>query len=102
MPADVEANMIRQAKNCREPIPKSIQNKPLLREGLMFFLNAFYDLDTERNTSDLERLPWSALNAYGEKAGCVGIEAERFEYLMRYLDNAYLNDLAEKQKQKAR
>lgn len=47
-PPEVEAAIRREAKRFKEPLPKRVENKPYLFLGMALYLNAWFELDTER------------------------------------------------------
>ena len=73
-------------------------NKPKLALGLVFYLNAFYDLDTERSIADAQPIPWSKIVQYGHYHALGEEGTEDLLYLIRTADNAYLRRAAEKRK----
>lgn len=60
---DVEQTLARQAYSMRQPMPERIQNAPELNAGLELFLEAFFELDTERTEG---AIPWSSVVRYAE------------------------------------
>ena len=65
--APIEQNIAKQAYRAGAPIPDRILNAPVLREGLQIYLQAFFDLDTERNHGmGLMYIPWSKIKNYAE------------------------------------
>lgn len=47
-PPEVEKKIREEARRFKEPLPKRMQNKPDLFFGNALFLNAWFDLDSER------------------------------------------------------
>jgi len=89
---------MKQIKRFGGKTPDRITNKPKLATGLVFFFDAFYDLDTERSTVNLDPIPWSKIVAYGQYHGLGTEGIEDLLYLIREADNAYLRRVAEKRK----
>jgi len=50
-PPEIEARIRRECKRFKEPLPKRIAEKPALHFGSALFLNAWFDLDPERDRS---------------------------------------------------
>lgn len=93
----IEKNIVAQAKRFGEPIPDRIKNKPRLRYELAFFLDAFYELDTDRNMSvSFGPIPWSSLNNYAVAHEITGEDYHDFMYLVRAVDSAYIKHMREK------
>ena len=93
----IEKNILAQAKRFGEPIPDRIKNRPRLRFELAFFLDAFYELDTDRNVSvSFGPIPWSSLHNYAVANELVGEEYYDFMYLVRAIDSAYIKHMREK------
>ena len=90
-----EQNIIKQAMRFGTPIPNRMLNAPKLMLGSEHYLNAFYDLDTERNFSvSLSPIPWSSINKYAQ---AYGFDDEELQFIIRKVDNAYLKDMSKKQ-----
>lgn len=93
----IEQNIVKQAKRFGEPIPDRIRNRPRLRFELIFFLDAFYELDTDRNVSvSFGPIPWSSLNNYALAHEISGEDYHDFMYLVRAVDTAYIKHMREK------
>ena len=56
--------MREEAKNTGEALPKRMQNAPQLRLGLALYLNAWYDLDLERDRSKFDPIKRSSCFDY--------------------------------------
>lgn len=95
---DVEDAIMKQIKRFGDATPDRIVNKPKLPAGLIFFLDAFRDLDTERTLTDLCPIPWSKIIMYGEYHGLNAEDVSDLLYLIREADNAYLRRVAQKRK----
>lgn len=93
----IEQNIIAQAKRCRDPIPERIRNKPRLHFNLSFFLDAFLELDTDRDVGmGFGPIPWSSLHNYAVVHELCGGAYDDFMYLLRQLDNAYIKHITSK------
>lgn len=89
---------MKQIKRFGGQTPDRIVNKPKLAPGLVFFFDAFWELDTERSLADLAPIPWSKVIMYGKEHGLGVEDREDLLYLIREGDNAYLRRMAEKRK----
>lgn len=93
-----EQALIQQAKAAGQPIPDRVANAPRLMPGLELYLNAFFDLDSERTHGfSLSPIPWSAIFRYGKAYGFDKEQQEELIYFVRKLDQAHLNRLSKKQ-----
>ena len=94
-----EQTLIRQAQAAGRPIPDRIANAPRLMPGLDLYLNAFFDLDSERTHGfSLSPIPWGSIFAYGSAYGFDKEQQDDLIYFVRKLDQAHLDRLAKKQK----
>lgn len=75
-------------------LPKQISNQPMLKTSLIVYLDAFYELDTERaHGMGLVRMPWGRIVAYGLH---YGFDIEELVFFMRRMDDAHLDHLRSK------
>lgn len=89
-----ELGFIRQAYLTGRPLPERIANAPDLKEGLALYLQAFFDLDSERNHGfGLAKIPWSKAWQYAEACGLNGEWAWYLTYLVSKLDEVNLGYL---------
>lgn len=98
----IEKNLIKQAKRAGEPIPDRIANKPRLRMGLELFLEAFFELEHERQylvgaAVQALPIPWHIINKYAEVHELTGDLYDDLLYFVRALDDAYIKHLNKKQ-----
>lgn len=72
--------------------PENIAHQPRLRSNLLCYLDAFYDLDTERSHLQGQhgRIPWSAITLYGEH---YGYDLDELHFFIRRMDDALLDDM---------
>jgi hypothetical protein len=93
-----EQNIAKQAIRAGEPIPERIANAPQLSLGSIFYLQAFFDLDSERpqGYSTPGRIPWSAIVGYGEYHGLTPEEIDVLVHYVRALDNENLRWISER------
>ena len=94
----IEKNIVSQAKRFKEPIPERIKNKPRLGIGLEIFLDAFYDLEHDRNwiagnTAQPLPIAWSSLIKYAEVYELPSTLREELLYFVRELDSTYMRYL---------
>ena len=95
----VERSIVKDCKQFGTPLPKRIQQKPRLFEGLQYVLESFFDLDSERHHGNgLMRIPWTSIVRYAKHHGFNYEETEDFVYLIRRMDSAVLSRLANEQK----
>lgn len=95
---DVESAITKQIKRFGGKAPDRLVSRPTIPVGLAFFVDAFWDLDTERSLVDLEPIPWSKIVQYGAYYRLGAEMADDLLYLIRRADNAYLRRMAEKRK----
>lgn len=85
---DIAAQMERDGV----PLPDNIANQPTLQSNLVGYLDAYYDLDTERSHNmGLVKIPWSAITAYGE---FYGFDHDELHYFVREMDDALIAQMA--------
>jgi len=95
---EVEQRLIKQSLKMRKPLPKKIQNAPELNLGLELYWNAFWDLSTCRSTGfGAGPIPWLAILEYTRTFEFDEEQQEDAFYLVRVMDNAYLNHHADKE-----
>jgi hypothetical protein len=88
----------KQAKNAKKPLPewlvKKRASKPKLAFGLDFYYNAFWTLCTERVFSEVVlHLAWSKIQMYADYWEMDFDDAEQFHYLMKKMDDAYVENM---------
>jgi hypothetical protein len=94
-----EQGIAKQAVRSGQPVPERIANAPQLRFGLQFYLQAFFDLDSDRQVGmSLGRIPWSVVTKYAEVYRLTEEDTERLHYFIRAMDIAYLKWQQEKDK----
>ena len=92
-----EQNIARQAYIMGQPLPDFIANAPKLEIGLQFFLQAFFDLDTERSHSmGVTLIPWSSIKDYAFTYELNTEDTEDLIYLVRQMDLEHTKRLAKK------
>jgi hypothetical protein len=96
-----EQAILRQCAQLKLPIPDAIANAPILTEGLELYFMAFLDLTTCRSYGMSEGpIPWTAIKDWATYNGLSVTQTEDLFYMVREMDNAYLDYRAKKQKQK--
>jgi hypothetical protein len=79
------------------PLPDFIANAPKLEIGLQFFLQAFFDLDTERSHSmGVTMIPWSSIKDYAVTYELNDEDTEDLIYLIRQMDLEHTKRLSRK------
>jgi hypothetical protein len=64
---------------------------PVLENGLEFYLQAFFDLSSDRSRGfDQGPIPWSSIISYASHYGLDYEETEELLFFVRRLDNEYL------------
>lgn len=92
-----EQIIIRQCLRFGDPIPEKIKNAPELQKGLEIYLQAFFDLDSERSGGmGLTRIPWSSIRDYGLFYEFDSDQIEDLFYHVRKMDDANLKRLSKK------
>jgi hypothetical protein len=67
-----------------------LQNAPVLRLGLALYLNAFFDLDTERDRADLQSIPRSKVFQYARDYELDEWQSDDLWYFIQRMDFAAL------------
>lgn len=76
------------------PIPEDLSSAPTLPLSLVGYLDAFYELDTERHHGQgLMRIPWSAIVRYGRYHG---YNVDELVFFIRRMDDAHLENMRKK------
>jgi hypothetical protein len=94
-----EQTLLKQALRLGEPIPDKIANAPELRLGLQLFIDAFFDLDSERTHGDnLALIPWRSIREYALAFDFDEEQTADLFYFVRKMDSDHLKRLAAKRK----
>lgn len=73
-------------------LPAQLAKQPTLAPRLLTFIDAFYDLDTERaHGISLVRIPWSKIVQYADHHG---YDPDQLVFFVRRMDDAHLERLA--------
>lgn len=72
-----------------------LKPKPKVNLGLSIYLEAFFELDTERQIGmSIGRIPWHCIVQYGHY---YEMNVEELLFFVRKMDDAYLDRVARKQ-----
>ncbi len=72
-------------------VPKQVSDQPKLLSDLQCYVDAFYELDTERSHQfGLVRIPWSSIVAYGDR---YDFDVDELVFFIRKMDDAHLSKL---------
>lgn len=94
-----ERDIAKQALRSGMQIPDRIKNAPVLRFGLQFYLQAFFDLDSERSQGfGLGRIPWLAIKSYAVFYELDEEQSDCLIYFIRAMDSAHLKNVEAKTK----
>lgn len=92
-----EQAIAKSAIRAGQPLPDRIANAPELRIGLLLYIQAFFDLDSERSHAmGLVSIPWTSINEYAKAFDFDEDQTEGLFFLIRRLDNAHLKRLESK------
>lgn len=92
--------LIRQCYQNKQPVPDHLVDVPELYPWLTGIWEDFYELGTERRDGSM--IPWSKIHLYAMVNGYNSRdEFERFHYLIRQMDEAYIQVENEKAKKNA-
>jgi hypothetical protein len=95
----IEQNIAKQAMLAGAPMPDRIANAPELKQGLELYLQAFFDLDSERNNSmGPSFIPWSKMLEYAKHYLFDEEQTENLFFFIRQMDSAHLKRLEKKSK----
>lgn len=95
-----EQQIIAQAMRMGRPIPDRIRNAPELFMGLDLYLDAFFDLDSERSHGlGLTPIPWTSIKQYAEAWEFDEEQTHDLFFFIKKMDQAHLDRLERKSKQ---
>lgn len=93
----IEQNIAKQAMRSGAPLPDRIAAAPELFLGLELYLQAFFDLDTERNHANGPcAIPYSAIARYAEINKFDEEQTGNLHYFVRQMDEENLKRVASK------
>ena len=88
---EIEQSIIRQCIISRRPFPDRIANKPILKKGLDLYMQAFFDLDSERQVSmSISPIPWSSVANYSKFYKFDEYQTIALFYYIREMDNQHI------------
>lgn len=94
----IEETIVRRATQAGQPLPTNIQNAPELELGLQLYLQAFFDLDSERShTFSLVRIPASKIRSYARELELDAVQSELLAFYISEMDGAHLKRLKAKE-----
>lgn len=92
-------SIAKQALRQGRKIPDGIANAPELQIGLQLYLQAFFDLDSERSHAfGVTRIPGSAVRQYAVDWELDEQQTDDLIFFIKRMDAAHLERLAAKQK----
>ena len=95
----IEQNIAKQAMRSGEGLPERIANAPELRIGLNLYLQAFFDLDSERSHALAPTpIPWLSISEYGKVFEFSEEQTEDLFYFVKIMDSEHLKRLTKKMK----
>jgi hypothetical protein len=94
----IERNIAKQSLRSGAKLPDRIANAPELFFGLQLYLDAFFDLDSERSHGmGLTPISWSSIKSYAVAYEFDEDQTESLLFLIRAMDHAHLKRLDKKQ-----
>lgn len=93
----LEQSIAKQALREGQPLPERIKNSPELKPGLELYINAFFDLDTERNHGNgLCAIPISSIAGYARMFDFDKEQTEDLLYFIREMDDAHISRMKQR------
>lgn len=93
-----ERMIAQQAFRSGEQLPERIANAPELNLGLNLYLQAFFDLDSERSHAlGLTPISWSSIASYAQAHSFDEEQTEMLFVTIRRMDTEHLKRLEKKQ-----
>lgn len=86
-----------EAKRFKEALPTRIANKPELFYGNALFLNAWFELDTERDRTRFQRITRSMCFTYAEDYELDEEQRDDLWYFIQHMDREFLEWWIKKQ-----
>ena len=97
--APLERTIVRQIVRDGGKVPDKFANAPELRQGLQFYIEAFFELDSDRDFGEIPgRIPWTAINAYSKAFELDEEQTADLFYYVRQLDDEHMKRQAERMK----
>ena len=99
----IEQNIAKQAMRAGQPTPDRIANAPVLEMGLQLYLQAFFDLDSERSHAMAPTpIPWTSIAAYARAFEFDEEQTEDLFFHVRRMDAEHLKRISAKIDSKAK
>jgi hypothetical protein len=97
---DMEQSIIAQTLP-HEQLPDVILNRPKVPDHLLFYYDAFWELDSERQLGMAAGpIPWSAIMLYADAYVLDSYMSELLLFFIRAMDRTYLKYQADQRKNK--
>ena len=101
--APMEQIIIKQCQRERLPLPDKLANAPEVALGLELYYDAFWDLTTCRPAGfNIAAIPWLAMREYTVAYRFDSEQCDWLYYLMRVMDQAYMQHHAPKKGKKGK
>jgi DNA-binding transcriptional regulator YhcF (GntR family) len=101
--APIEQSIAKQAIRSGQELPERIANASELKIGLNLYLQAFFELDSERSHAmAATSIPWSSIAAYSKYFDFDEEQSEDLFLFIRKMDAYHLNKISEKMKVKSK
>lgn len=95
----VEQALAKQAMRAGNKLPDRIANAPELKIGLQLYLQAFFELDSERSHAMAPTaIPWTSVKDYAQAFGFDEEQTEDLHFFIRRMDGEHLQRIARKLK----
>lgn len=95
---EIEQNLVKQAIREGQPIPERIANRPTIEPGSELYLQAFFDLDSERSHQyNYTSIPFLAIVNYASYLGVDAETADDLVYYVREIDREHIERLKKKE-----
>lgn len=90
--APIEQAVTKMASRLGKPTPSRFVDKPVLFHGANLYLQAFFDLDSERSQGygTVGRIPWSAIQHYVTVVGLSYEQECNLHFLIKRMDAAHM------------
>lgn len=99
--APLERTILRQIVRDGGKVPDKFANAPELRQGLQFYIEAFFELDSDRDFGEIPgRIPWTAIHAYSKAFELDEEQTADLFYHVRQLDGEHMKRQAERMKKR--
>jgi hypothetical protein len=94
-----ELTIAKQAMRAGKGLPERIANAPELEAGLDLYLNAFFDLDSERaHGHALGPIPWTKIREYAKAFDFDDDLQDHLFFYVKAMDNEHLKRIARQTK----